>query len=85
MGWWLGGGTALGTIGLSWQQLDDREFGLSLIASTIGLAVIAAGAITFVVTRRRGYEPPKTLALTGTTLLVVGLPVLFLLAAATVI
>lgn len=85
LGWWLAGGAALGAIGTTLDQLDAKEVGYSLIWSTIGLVVIAAGAITFAITRRRGYEPPKTLALTGGALLLAGLPVAFLLAAATVI
>ena len=85
VGWWMGGGATLGAIGIAFDQLDAKEVVYSLIWSAIGLAVVAPGAITFAVTRRRGYEPHKMLASTGLALLLAGLPVLFLLAAATVI
>ena len=85
VGWWAGGGAALGTIGISVDHLDAREVVASLIWSTIGLAVLGLGASAFVAGRRRGYEPPRTLAFTGLVLLLAGLPVLLLLAAETII
>ena len=85
VGWWAGGGAALGTIGISVEHLDAREVVASLIWSTIGLAVLGLGASAFAAGRRRGYEPPRTLAFTGLVLLLAGLPVLLLLAVETVI
>ena len=85
VGWWMGGGAALGAVEETLNRLDARELAGSLIWSTLGLAVIAAGAITFAVTRRRGFESHKTLGLTGVALLLAGLPVAFLVVASSVI
>lgn len=85
IGWWMGGAAALGAIEIALDQLDAEKVVYSLIWSAMGFAVIAPGAITFLVTRHRGYEPPKMLTSTGLALLLAGLPALFLLAAATVI
>ncbi|MDQ4091163.1 MAG: hypothetical protein M3163_12795 [Actinomycetota bacterium] len=81
VGWWMGGGAALGAVEETLNRLDAGEVAGSFVWSTLGLAVIAAGAITFAVTRRRGFEPHKALGWTGVALLLAGLPVAFLVAA----
>ncbi len=85
VGWWMAAGAALGSVEESWNRLDGREVAGSLIWSTIGLAVLAAGATAFAVTKRRGFEPHKTLGLTGVALLLAGLPVLLMVAAMSII
>jgi len=81
IGWWMAGGAAFGSVEESWNRLDAGEAAGSFIWSTLGLAVLGAGAIAFIVTRRRGFDPHKTLGLTGLALLLAGLPVAFMVAA----
>lgn len=72
---------AFGSVEELWNRLDAGEVAGSLLWSTLGQAVLAAGAIAFVSSRRRGFESHKTLALADVALLLAGLPVLFMVAA----
>ena len=81
LAWWVVAcPAAIGSVDESWTQLDANEYGGSLIWSTLGLVVLGIGALFFFVSRRRGYEPHRTLAMTSVGLLVAGLPVVFMVA-----
>lgn len=85
LGWTMGGGAVAGAVEESWNRLDVREVAGSLLWSTIAAAVLAAGAIAFMVTKQKGFEAHRRLGVTGVALLLAGLPVLLMVAAISVI
>lgn len=85
LGWWTAGGAAFGSVDESWSALDAKEVVRSLVWSTIGLAVLGIGAIAFAVSRHRGYQPHNVLAVSSVAAFLAAVPVLFMVAIATII
>jgi peptidoglycan/LPS O-acetylase OafA/YrhL len=70
--WWMAGGAALGAVEESWNRLDAGKSLDHRSGRPSAWRCFAAGATAFAVTKRRGFEPHKTLGLTGVALLLAG-------------